>query len=262
MLKEYLNDRKISIYSLSKKIGIPYSTLNDICNGKVDIDNCKISIIKKLSDYFNISLDKIYSICFNDDTKVYLKEYRVTGNIYTKNKSYYVSSKYNNEDINKTYQSFIDKGYDIKGFYFENVSVGKAKIDTIRKIDPNLAIIGQFEDNVNYSDMLLINAYGSKQSGVKTAYEDSIGVSKTMALAVGYENSKNQYTYDNFIAMVKLINSHIYADETDLCNITEAKQRYDEYLIALQEQLPDQVERINEINERLQLIEKEMTNIK
>lgn len=101
MLKEYLNDRKISIYSLSKKIGIPYSTLNDICNGKVDIDNCKISIIKKLSDYFNISLDKIYSICFNDDTKVYLKEYRVTGNIYTKNKSYYVSSKYNNEDINK-----------------------------------------------------------------------------------------------------------------------------------------------------------------
>lgn len=100
MLKEYLNDRKISIYSLSKKIGIPYSTLNDICNGKVDIDNCKISIIKKLSDYFNISLDKIYSICFNDDTKVYLKEYNVTGNIYTKNKSYYVSSKYNNEDIN------------------------------------------------------------------------------------------------------------------------------------------------------------------
>lgn len=177
-------------------------------------------------------------------------------------KGYELVIRLNNEDINKTYQSFIDKGYDIKGFYFENVSVGKAKIDTIRKIDPNLAIIGQFEDNVNYSDMLLINAYGSKQSGVKTAYEDSIGVSKTMALAVGYENSKNQYTYDNFIAMVKLINSHIYADETDLCNITEAKQRYDEYLIELQEQLPDQVERINEINERLQLIEKEMTNIK
>ena len=50
MLKDHLKEKQISIYSMSKACGIPYSTLNDLANGKVDIDNCKVGLLLKISD--------------------------------------------------------------------------------------------------------------------------------------------------------------------------------------------------------------------
>lgn len=99
MLKNYLINNNVSIYSLSKSTQIAYSTLNDICNGKVDIDNCKVSIIKKLSEFFNTTMDEMYKICFNDDNSVYIKRYGIYANIITKNKKYYVSFNYDNNNV-------------------------------------------------------------------------------------------------------------------------------------------------------------------
>ena len=162
----------------------------------------------------------------------------------------------NNEDIKKTYDSFIEKGYDIKGFYFENTKVSKVKIETIRKINPELIIIGNYEDGLYYDDYLLIHSCGSKQSGAKTTYKDSVGVSKTIALTVGYDNSNSKYTYDNFVAMLELINEYENKDATAACNISEAKARYQNYLISLNEEKADIINRINEINARLIDIDK------
>lgn len=98
MLKDYLEKNNISIYSLSKDIEIAYSTLNDICNGKVDINNCKVSIIKKLAKYFNTSMDEMYNICLNDkNIQIGLL---TKAEIYTKNKSYYVKFRYDDKDTN------------------------------------------------------------------------------------------------------------------------------------------------------------------
>lgn len=157
----------------------------------------------------------------------------------------------NNEDINSVYNSFIEKGYDIKGFYFENVKVNKARIDEVRKIDPELVAIGDYDEGLYYNDYLLIHSYGSKQSGVKTAYNDSIGVSKTMALTVGYKDTNSQYTYENFTAMLNLISNYEYYGETMACNISEAKLRYQEYLDLLSIEKTDAVNRISEIEKRL-----------
>lgn len=38
MLKEYLKQEGISIYAIARKSGLPYSTVNDLVNGKVRID--------------------------------------------------------------------------------------------------------------------------------------------------------------------------------------------------------------------------------
>lgn len=94
MLKDYLKKQNISIYSLSKDSGIPYSTLNDLANGKVDIDNCRVSILTKLSITLNLDLDNIYKLCVFKDNEVYDDEYKITGKIITKNKDYYVGFLY------------------------------------------------------------------------------------------------------------------------------------------------------------------------
>ena len=48
MLKEYLKKKNKSIYALSKESGVAYSTLNDLANGKVDINQCKVSLLRAL----------------------------------------------------------------------------------------------------------------------------------------------------------------------------------------------------------------------
>lgn len=98
MLKDYLEKNNISIYSLSKDTEIAYSTLNDICNGKVDINNCKVGIIKKLAKYFNTSMDEMYNTCLND--KNIQIDLLTKAEIYTKNKSYYVKFRYDDKDAN------------------------------------------------------------------------------------------------------------------------------------------------------------------
>lgn len=45
MLRDYLREHGRSIYALSKESGVAYSTLNDLVNGKVDIDHCKVSLL-------------------------------------------------------------------------------------------------------------------------------------------------------------------------------------------------------------------------
>lgn len=166
-----------------------------------------------------------------------------------------------NEDITRTYQKFIERGYDIKGFYFEGNNVGQAKIDTVKRIDPNLVIIGTFENGFNYVDDLLITAYGSAQSGVKTKYEDAIDISKPIALTVGYDNSKSQYSEDNFEAMLKNIRNHVKDDTTKLCTVTEAIEAHDEYIAALKEEMPEEMNRLEEIKQRIEKINTELSNI-
>lgn len=89
MFKEYLKQRGISIYYLSKNTGISYSTLNDFVNGKVDIENCKFGMIKKMSDALELTLDEIYKMCQNKKT-VYSKKYQITGELKVIHKSYHI----------------------------------------------------------------------------------------------------------------------------------------------------------------------------
>ena len=56
MIKQYLKQKNLSIYKLAALSGIPYSTLNDIVNHKVDIANIRAGIVFKLANILNISI--------------------------------------------------------------------------------------------------------------------------------------------------------------------------------------------------------------
>lgn len=175
-------------------------------------------------------------------------------------KGYELVIKIINEDITMTYKKITEKGYEIKGFYFEGNNIGQSKIDTVKKIDPNLIIIGTFENGYNYVDDLLITAYGSAQSGVKTKFDDAVEISKPLALTVGYDNSKSQYSEDNFRAMLKSIDKSVDYDETEVCNISEAIERHNEFIVALKEELPKEMEELEELKSRIDEIDKEINN--
>ena len=61
--KDFIKDSGESIASLSKKINIPYATLNE---GIKNSSQMKIENLVKLSKYFGITLDEVYSMIVNN----------------------------------------------------------------------------------------------------------------------------------------------------------------------------------------------------
>lgn len=60
MLKDILIIEDITLYQLSKKTNIPYSTLENIKLEKVKIENISCDVLQKLSNYFDTSMDIMY----------------------------------------------------------------------------------------------------------------------------------------------------------------------------------------------------------
>lgn len=88
MLKDYIKQKNISIYRLAKDCDIPYSSLNDIVNGKVDIMNSKLEFAFKLSRALDISIDELCKIAVVD-IKSHSDEFDTEINVKVKNKSFY-----------------------------------------------------------------------------------------------------------------------------------------------------------------------------
>lgn len=98
MLKDYLQIHKISLNSLAKSTGIAYSTLNDLSNGKVDIDNCRLGVARKLSDALAMSVDELYQIC-KQVIMVNIEKFDTVAELKVKNKTYFASFKCEGRDI-------------------------------------------------------------------------------------------------------------------------------------------------------------------
>ena len=98
MLKDYLKKREISIYSLAKETGVPYSTLNDLCNNKVDIENCKAGVLKALSENLKITMDELYGIC-SYERKITVDEYDIEAEIKVKGQRFHTVFNYNGKPV-------------------------------------------------------------------------------------------------------------------------------------------------------------------
>lgn len=65
MLKEYLKNKNISVYKLADLTGIPYTTLNELINGKKNISDCKIKTIETLAKTLNLSIESLLKLLNN-----------------------------------------------------------------------------------------------------------------------------------------------------------------------------------------------------
>lgn len=58
-IKRILKQQGISMYQLAKITHLPYMTINDICNSKVNIAECKTETIYKIAKALNVSMEEI-----------------------------------------------------------------------------------------------------------------------------------------------------------------------------------------------------------
>ena len=78
---ELLKKEKLTIYKLSKKSGIPYSTLFDIETGKSKIEDCRGRILYLLAQSLNVTIEDLilleqeeYNKAYEDEVPPFLKE--------------------------------------------------------------------------------------------------------------------------------------------------------------------------------------------
>ena len=101
MLKEYLKKRNISIYKLAMDIQEPYSTINDIVNGKKCLDECKFGLVKKIASYLDMTLDELEEVG-NTSYIIISSRLQTKGALYVRSKKYCLQF------------SYLDKFYDIE----------------------------------------------------------------------------------------------------------------------------------------------------
>lgn len=243
-------EEELSLLESDLYIGNMGSTIILLTDTKSD---CLNDIVKKLDAYGRSGV-----ICLSLD---YMPEDNIEGYLTRSDidtlitKGYEVVVDVSKTDIEKTYNAFIDKGYDVKGFYFGDTTINNTSLNTVRSISEDLVTIGKYDSKVKNND-LLIYSYGSKSNNVKTNYNESFDHSKIVALAVGYESDSVKYSESNIDAMLKLIKDYENNNATKLCNIEEAILRYEDYKEALNEEKSEAVNRISEINERLDVLNK------
>jgi len=65
VINELMNDRKITKYRLSKDSGIAYTTINDICSGKAQLEKCSAETIYRISKTLGVSMESILEPCLD-----------------------------------------------------------------------------------------------------------------------------------------------------------------------------------------------------
>lgn len=98
MLKDYLRKKGITTYALSQSSEVAYSTLNDLVNGKVDIDNCKISLLRALCNSLDISMEDFCDICKGEKINI-RNSYDTEVSLKVRNKAYYAEFEYRDKPV-------------------------------------------------------------------------------------------------------------------------------------------------------------------
>ena len=110
MLNQLLKEKNLTKYRLSKDSGIPYSTINDICNGKARLEKCSAETIYRISRILDIPMEKIL--------EPYL-ESRTSFELYKSNICHYVKEKGDIEFIIETLERNDIRTYYKKKWYPE-----------------------------------------------------------------------------------------------------------------------------------------------
>lgn len=59
MLNQLMRNKNITKYRLSKDSGVPYTTVNDICSGKAQVEKCSADTIYRIAKVLGVSMESI-----------------------------------------------------------------------------------------------------------------------------------------------------------------------------------------------------------
>ena len=61
-IQQILREKNLSRYQLSKKSGVPWATLADICSGKTTLSRCSAGTLMKLSSALGIPMEQLITL--------------------------------------------------------------------------------------------------------------------------------------------------------------------------------------------------------
>ena len=62
-INDLLTQKNISKYRLAQASGLPYTTLNDICNGKTALEKCSAATVYRLAKTLQVSMEDLLTPC-------------------------------------------------------------------------------------------------------------------------------------------------------------------------------------------------------
>lgn len=64
IITELLAQKNMTKYRLSQSSSVPYTTLNDLCNGKTSLAKCSAETVYRLAKELNVSMEMLLEPCF------------------------------------------------------------------------------------------------------------------------------------------------------------------------------------------------------
>ena len=175
----------------------------------------------------------------------------------------FVISLGKNDNAIETYNYFVERNYDIKGFYIPFDNVSEDTINDIRGIG-NMTIFGNisgFDYEDEEEELNVFNTYGYKLSNIKSNFIDAVNSSGTIAISVGSLNDYELYDKTSFDNMISYIKPYIDDSSIVLTNVGGAVERKESYQIDLNELKNITQQKFDEIQEQIDEIEFEMLAI-
>ena len=63
-LREILKEKKMTVYRLARESKVPYSTVNDICSGRAQLEKCSAETVYKIARALDVSMEELLAPCF------------------------------------------------------------------------------------------------------------------------------------------------------------------------------------------------------
>ena len=55
----YFEKSGLSMYELAREAGLPYTTINELNRGKLDINHCSVRYVSRLADIFGVTVEEL-----------------------------------------------------------------------------------------------------------------------------------------------------------------------------------------------------------
>lgn len=124
-IQELLQNNNMTLYQLSKLSRVPYSTINEIVNGKVELRRCSIETLYKIAQAFHVALE--------DLVKPYLF-YRVDFEIFKSNVCHQLKELGDREFLISVLESHEIQDYFYMKWYLESFYL-LAMVDYLSRIN-------------------------------------------------------------------------------------------------------------------------------
>ena len=163
-ISELMKNKNITKYRLSKNSGVPYTTINDICSGKAQLEKCSAETIYKISKELGVSMENLLEPCFDQRCSFELFKSNTCHRLKELGDIQFVIELLEKDEIRMYYK---------KNWYPESLYL-LAMLDYVSRIN-NIPLCTQYDDlrksklrEVIYPSSVLAAAAVSKNSTVKS----------------------------------------------------------------------------------------------